>query len=154
VNLEWTLFVGSQMSNTLGGSSYHAPTIMYSSASGALDTRGGQQVTLTGAHFGPLGTAVSVGYGNTSCTHYTATQCSVLIADTVITCKSVSGTGSQLHVSVLVGQQRSNCSADSISYKSPVLTSVTGRGALSSSTAGGKDMEHVLDGNLTDVGIL
>ena len=114
-----------------------------------LDTQGGVSVEVVGDNFGPAGSSDTfifesseVTYGPSG-TGYTATDCFVSTAQTVITCNTAQGTGANHSWIVTRGDQRSSTDAHGgdgrASYSVPSVLSVSGLTALSSSdTQGGQ----------------
>ena len=135
-DLYWKLVVGGQASVNYWAqvTSYAVPVLtgLASPATGigALETSGGQIVTLTGTSFGPAeGINVpTVTYQNTGLADlagklFSASSCSVTVADTKIECDTAVGVGYNHAWTVTVGAQPSLASAPRSSYAVPVIES-------------------------------
>ena len=111
--------------------SYAAPSVS-GVASTALDTLGGDSITLSGTNFGPVGTAVTVTYGP-----YTATGCSTTTANTEITCTTAADVVTGYAWTVNVGDQSGTSTTALSSYGPPAISRVVETGPGPMPTLGG-----------------
>jgi hypothetical protein len=117
----------------------YTPPVIVSVIAPLLDTRGGENVTVMGNYFGPVAHDPIVGvYGPF------VSVCTVSTADTVLTCATVAGVGSNFSWTVEVGLQNSTQSADVTSYRAPAIAVLLADAPLLS-TRGGNNV--VLRGN-------
>jgi hypothetical protein len=134
---------------------YQTPTItgVISSATGgqALDTAGGQSITISGDHFGsttPLNPAASppvVTYGTAqNSASLVATDCTVQIAATAtqIVCVTVAGVGKDLVFALSIAGGASSSFTSTLRYGPPTVTSITGT-VVNGPTIGGAPIEIV-----------
>ena len=140
---KWIVTVGGQTSALSSATlSYTAPAITdvsFASVS-TLATAGGESMVLEGTNFGPTtGDTVAVSYGGTGGDLFTATSCSVSVANTRITCTSVTGYGSSLTFKVSVGSQTSSAYVTSLRYTSPSISGLA-VSTTTMDTAGGQSI--------------
>ena len=115
-----------------------------------LDTSGGTAVVITGTGFGLINWSGNVAtvYGHPS-SHYTSSDsieysipssgCSVSTDQTVITCTTLAGVGTNTAWTVTVGDQTSTVKTSTISYAAPTISSVTiGSSGTTMTTNGGE----------------
>ena len=124
VNHKWTVVVAGQSSaQSAVFTSYIAPAVTAVSTSPSLlVTNGGALLTITGTNFGPTASnPVTVTYGS-----FSASACTVTVANTQITCTSVPGIGTNLRITVATSQQTSVLSPSNVffSYAAPTVTNV------------------------------
>ena len=109
----------------------------------AMSTLGGAQVLLAGNYFGPLGLTLGNGipaalYGHPGALNLAATQCTVTVAHTQISCLSAPGSGAALVWKVVVGAQASNATSNlTTSYMPPSVSLYSGPG-VTAATIGGQ----------------
>jgi len=114
---------------------------------GGFRARGGESFDVIGTNFGPAGTQIIFFYGpSLSAQRYSAAHCDVIVDHTKVKCVTSAGVGKS-HVSLIkVGGQLSSMdvsdaaqeySSTNIFYRPPSILSVTGIGAIGSTTAGG-----------------
>ena len=131
-----------------GLTGYLGPNVTSVDGNGAkmAKTVGGERFTVSGANFGPLGTAVSVSYGHrTSGTQaaalvyqYGPISCTVVTAHVLVECFTVQGTGKDHMLVLTIAGQTSSPLRDGVSYAAPVVTGFAGPGALDADTRGGQ----------------
>jgi hypothetical protein len=152
----WVVSVAEQES-TAATTAYGVPVVHYLSGPGSgsnASTYGAQEVTLTGANFGPIKgagvngnssflEAVTYGPGGTE---YAAEGCEVTVGHTEIVCLTVAGVGPDLHWVVTVDKQTSLASQRTSGYASPSLLGIFPQHVP---TQGGS--RHVING--TDLGM-
>ena len=145
------------ISGNAASSSYALPLVRsiegeeYQTDMSRLRARGGEYFDISGENFGPAGTTVEVSYGPSidyiSAHRYKAVGCVVKVEHTKIRCVSAPGVGTN-HVQYVVagGQESANYFHENLtSYRPPQITSVSGAGALGSTTAGGTTI--IISGN-------
>ncbi|KAA0163243.1 hypothetical protein FNF28_04393 [Cafeteria roenbergensis] len=120
-----------------------------SASQSTLRTRGGQVLIVSGSQLSdgafPEELELRYGDGSGGSRRFQATQCRVTKPHTEMQCMSVAGVGFGLGVQVQVGGQWSEPSAATLAYASPIVSSVSGAGALASVTAGGETLSVVGD---------
>jgi hypothetical protein len=123
--------------------SYLPPSVDVVINATGIPTEGGSRVILRGNNFGPVGTPVSVTYGNAlefSCS-YVADP---LDSHTVVRCDTEAGVGQDLRWAVTVGGQvaASNAGGSTFGYAFPTITNIVntnpGYTIASLDTAGGQ----------------
>ncbi|CAM9121661.1 unnamed protein product, partial [Ectocarpus fasciculatus] len=135
--LSWVVSIGNQQSNSVLYGSYSSPVVEAVSTT-FLDTIGGDLFDIYGDNFGAHGSAVEVWYGSESEWEHKASSCSFIIPHLHMSCRATAGVGSDLKVVVMVGGLTSHVFHNvGLSYRSPIVTAVTGPGAESANTAGG-----------------
>jgi hypothetical protein len=153
----WRITVGGQTSSVSESlaeltSQYKPPVISKIGGIGAdmADTKGGQEVLISGANFGPATPTDSNGnlvsllapiavYGHDDSTYpaYTARSCRVAVPHEQIVCLTTEGTGKDLFWSVEVGEQRTDMFLlMPTNYHPPVVAFYRGPGATDAHTAG------------------
>jgi hypothetical protein len=133
--LPLVVVVGNQQSRQSGTLSYSPPSVSTVSLA-VLSTAGGENVTITGSNFGPVG-PVSVILTSAGI-NYTATSCAVAVAHVTIECVTPAGTGVNYAWMVVVGGQSGMSSATS-SYGPPSLLTVSSSANLAAlATVGGE----------------
>ena len=120
--------------------SYDVPLVSSLSgpAAGAGSTKGGDLIIIVGKHFGPVTTksaALNVSYGHWGF-EYSAKGCVVTIANSEIRCFTSEGTGGNHSWHVWIAGQLSMPSLTKTSYGSPVITAITGPGAVAAASGG------------------
>jgi hypothetical protein len=144
-SLGFQIASAGQTSAIFAGSlvAYAVPAVSFAPLvnSALLDTRGGGQFNISGSSFGPVGTAAAVSYSSNFTDArfplYSAPSCTVLVSDVLIGCSAAPGVGGSVAVIVTVGGQSSNISATGIfSYAAPVITGLSGLGAIMAPTTG------------------
>ncbi|KAA0150008.1 hypothetical protein FNF31_07094 [Cafeteria roenbergensis] len=155
-NHSWRVLVGGQLSAVSGGaegtSAYKPPVITKIGGLGAdmADTKGGQQVLLSGANFGPVtqldadgnviaGLAPLAMYGRDgpSWPAYHARDCRVTVPHEQVVCITTEGTGRELVWELEIGAQRTARMLDMpTNYHPPVVSFYRGPGATDADTAG------------------
>lgn len=104
-----------------------------------MNTKGGDFVILTGDNFGTTDGFVSANYGPSSNpAQYQAISCTIVDAHVKIKCLTIGGSGTDLKWTVIVAEQSSNLSTDSLSYEPPVILGLSGPGAAFALTRGGQ----------------
>lgn len=137
--LKWNVKVDNQ-TNTVPTTSYSAPSLFsvvgvdFNIESG-LNTRGGQIIELHGENFGPdLSFVERISYGPTGSEYIlydsraNKYDCSFITPHESFRCKVPEGFGKDHYFSITIGGQKlksSITSNNTISYKSPMITSVT-----------------------------
>ncbi len=143
VNHTWTVQIGDLYSESSSVTSdFRSPTVSSVIGIGneGADTRGGQQFFIRGRGFGPthfnkLPTDFVVVYEN-SYVQGLASGCSVVEADILISCLTGPGVGSNIQLSVKVGQQTApQCKTCTFWYSKPVLASYSTPPAAQYTTA-------------------
>ena len=146
---------------TFASVSYHPPEIQDIDGPGAFRaaTVGGQEVVITGKHFGPVTVGAAPdstatgdilgGYGHvasgTWTQRYAGLDCHVTSAHTQIRCKTAVGTGKDYAWRVNVGNQDSLVFTDVLAhYAPPVVINFKGVGAVDADTNG--DEEVLIEG--------
>jgi hypothetical protein len=115
---------------------------MISGAPSQLDTRGGGRFNFSGSFLGPVGTPALVTYSaNFSDLRfpvYAAAGCTVVLADSLVGCAAAAaGVGAFFAVTVSVGGQSSGPSDyGALSYRQPVVSSLSGLGVAAGPTTG------------------
>jgi hypothetical protein len=154
-----TVWVGGQPSPPLPGAngsvSYAPPTItgLRGAGAAAVPTPGGVQIEVVGTQFGPptpidassglpmagaiTPTAI---YGRRGVANFSATDCIVTVAGTVMQCLLGPGTGAGLSWRVAVGGQLSPPSAQTTAYLPPVVFYFSGDGAHLGATPGAQNV--------------
>ena len=112
-----------------------------SSSAGTLPTLGGGVVDVFGSNLGLTSSAVTLRYagGSLGMAHrrYSAGACVVVSPGTHIQCPAAPGVGANYTFTVEVEGGMSTPSVDTVSYGTPIITSVEGPGALECPAAGG-----------------
>eukprot|EP00026_Physarum_polycephalum_P000048 Phypoly_transcript_00048.p1 GENE.Phypoly_transcript_00048~~Phypoly_transcript_00048.p1 ORF type:complete len:2722 (+),score=260.03 Phypoly_transcript_00048:277-8166(+) len=111
-----TVIVGSQNSTT-NATFLYLPTVTSLNPSSG-PTEGGTLVSIVGNGFGDDQSAVSVRFGNTTCTNVT------ILSASVITCRTSKGIGKGLAVSISVLDISSNITAN-FSYTGPSVSTIS-----------------------------
>ena len=139
--LGWAVNVATQQSNitTTLVTDYAAPFIAYYTGAGSTGaaTAGNQSVVVTGGNFGPAvaGYLQKVTYGQNG-TDFTASGCSVTIADTQVSCTTAPGAGAGLRWLITVDGQVSTVPVTD--YAPPLVTALSGPGSSNANTDGGE----------------
>ena len=146
----WKLSVGAQPSTSLTNpfTSYRAPAIDWIDVRGALNTSGGEEVTLVGTDFGPLrgDNRIAANYSNSNLvvtspfagSNFRARHCNVTVAHVRVICESVEGVGFDQAWSITVGHQAHN-SPQTTSYEAPHILQTT-PSVAAFTTQGGESM--------------
>jgi hypothetical protein len=124
-NLRFSLTVGPWTVVSAPLVSYIPPNITRVGSFRQLDTQGGQQFTLHGSNFGPLGYAPTVSYTHEeSGVTVSAASCSVTVAHTEVTCTTGQGAGVGFRMVLVVGGQPSTPFPVDTGYAAPSVTTV------------------------------
>lgn len=118
--------------------SYSPPTIASVTGSNvdSMQTVGGDEITLTGANFGPASEFDSfvAGYGPlSSLDKYTASNCVLDTPHEAVTCETAPGVGKELRWIISVGGQQGVPSADQVRYEPPTLVTLDNSSAIPTS---------------------
>jgi hypothetical protein len=115
-------------------------TEMVSTSAGELATVGGTTVDIAGLHLGLVSSTVSLTYSGGSLGYkqrsYNGT-CVVVEPGTLVRCTTSPGVGANYSFEVTVDGGRSEPSAMTLSYASPIISSVDGPGAVHALAIGG-----------------
>jgi hypothetical protein len=90
-----------------------------------IPTSGGTTLTISGIHFGNIGTTpITLTYGPTG-TELIASNCAIIVDDTNITCTSPNGAGGTWLLRLTIGtRSATNPNAITISYAPPMITQI------------------------------
>jgi hypothetical protein len=139
--LVWAITIGGQTSSPSNAtSSYAPPSVSDYGGPGAAgaDTQGNQSVLVRGQNLGPAGTVPDVVTYGPNGTQFIATGCLVTTAHVALECSSAPGAGAGLHWRIVIGGQESV--AATTAYAPPVISGLSGLGALDASTSGGQSV--------------
>ncbi|KAA0150026.1 hypothetical protein FNF31_07112 [Cafeteria roenbergensis] len=150
--LVWELEIGAQRTARMLDmpTNYHPPVVSFYRGPGATDadTAGQEVVFIEGRNFGGLATVVqNATYGKGSA-EFSAQDCSVVTAHTLIQCTTDVGAGEDLTWSITVDEQASV--SPTTDYHPPEITGFAGPAAADASTNGGQEI--VIQGNYFSVG--
>ncbi|KAA0145622.1 hypothetical protein FNF29_08460 [Cafeteria roenbergensis] len=150
--LVWELEIGAQRTARMLDmpTNYHPPVVSFYRGPGATDadTTGQEVVFVEGRNFGGLATVVqNATYGKGSA-EFSAQDCSVVTAHTLIQCTTDVGAGEDLTWSIIVDEQASV--SPTTDYHPPEITGFAGPAAADASTNGGQEI--VIQGNYFSVG--
>ena len=144
-DLQWNIDVCGQESTPLDTITAYGPPVIGSygaAGSGALQTEGGEIITLNGINFGPAGAGhiqgVSFGSGNGTEHILDSTACSVTVSHQQITCTTTKGGGKNHKWSVDIAGQKST--VPTTSYLRPTIDTIVGEGATDASMDGGEEI--------------
>ena len=144
-DLAFTVFVdGSSSPASSVGLSFIPPAITkVEFEPSTISTKGGDNVTITGTNFGPLGTLVElVSYENNVGDTILATNCRVIVAFVKVKCSTGPGTGKDLAFKIKFGGQESSSFASNLTYTKPGITSMT----VPSETGGNSSSDFSVNG--------
>jgi hypothetical protein len=132
---QWRVTIAGQASDVAPFvTGYAGSSVSAVSPTTLLGQGGGETVNVTGANFGPVGTAVAVRLDR-----YTP-SCSVLVAHTILRCTTVPGVGGPFGWTVTVSGVVGATSSVRSGYVAPTVTGVSGAALTGLSTVGGQDV--------------
>jgi hypothetical protein len=155
--LLWTVTVAGQ-SSTNPHTRYHTPVVhsvsitggghgagSFDATSNLMDTRGGHEMVVRGAYFGPASPSLLTsveGVGDADAAApggriLRGDNCTITVAHETIVCQTPAGVGTGYRWRVTVAGQASLLSSEVASFRVPNVTSVLVNGRRSTPTAGG-----------------
>jgi hypothetical protein len=108
------------------------------SSGSAIPTAGGVEITVHGSWLGLNSSLISLVYTGgvvgMPVHTYISTSCRVMAANTAVSCTAVPGVGGNYSFQLVVDGGASEWSNDTLSYAPPIITSISGAGAVRSAS--------------------